>query len=343
MHAAQKKCSMTDMWHGQCVVEESIIGSSSTFTNTSMGAFEIASDWLLDIACRGGNTRSCVIGRVVGMMRDETGTKRNQKMQCFVSQVLANVEHMVSGDPFGEIVDVPIGYGAEIGIRLVDWESVGRAMGESNTHVLSDNEKLALLLRYMKKYFADNDLAMLNWRRDNDGTLRHSATGQVITILDVEHCMCKIHIVMEYMAGGARAATVNPTFQKVHCWPVMDATSLQEDGTVAGCFYNNEMASTHTKVIAAFQRRTEASAWVSMHDFDNSRKENTLLLGMVHGQAGATMEEVLVKKDLQAREIRDTCRCIQTEIVAGVKVCTIDCLPPDNLLGQVEHSAADSA
>jgi hypothetical protein len=142
-------------------------------------------------------SRAHWIEELCSIFMDRCGCRELETTRFQCSQVLANMEEIVSCCPFGNIEGIILGHGSSVG------RSILALKAEKVDDCLDQILKLIHAL-------PDLELQVLCLHRTTDGLVRLKANDQVCNRVDAEHMLCKLYIIYERLKGGSRSTSLTP-------------------------------------------------------------------------------------------------------------------------------------
>jgi hypothetical protein len=221
---SERNGKMTDMLHGQYAPEPKMQNFEDFSAFLKCLAHHIPSiveNCLLMSTEGNTDRRNAIISRICTVFVDKLEFAPGQNLRFMVSQILANMEEVIAGDPFGKVMDVPLGSGSRSGLGLIDFDSMYfRVWRRKNKGIekMTTKEKLELILQWLGT-LSKLDLALMGIDKKPEG-LFVKCNGRRLTLIDAEHMVCKIYIIFEVMPGGGRAFSNAPMLSFAHCHPV---------------------------------------------------------------------------------------------------------------------------
>ena len=167
-----------------------------------------------------------------------------------ISQILADMEEVIGGMPFGDIIEFQSGVGSESGIGLIDFNEMYRSIHNRNiSKLLTSSDKYDLILRLLGRIDEEN-LLILGLKRNNVGKILSAINDRPINRLDAEHMICKLFLIYEVMPGGGRAFSKNPYLYFPHCHPIKN-------------FSCTRLEIKATRILKTFKNYIDCNRWTS--------------------------------------------------------------------------------
>ena len=193
----------------------------------------------INLLCDEGNTeqssRSNWIDSLCAIMMNQCSCRNVEKSRFQCSQIVANMEELISNCPFGEIGGITLGHGSSVGNSILVLQAK------------PTDCRLQEILEFIQA-LPHCDLELLSLHRYDDGLVRLRVNDRVFNCVDVEHMLCKLYIIFERLKGGSRSTSVSPRCFFEHCHPVKGVTFPK-------------LQSISTNVFRVFQLMVEQGTW----------------------------------------------------------------------------------
>jgi hypothetical protein len=147
------------------------------------------------------------INGLCSILMDKCGCRDMVKTRFQCSQIVANMEELISNCPFGDIEGITLGHGSTVGNSIL----VLKAQ--------TIDDRLKEILQFIQA-LPDSDLKLLSLHRYTDGLVRLMVNDRVLNCVDAEHMLCKLYIIYERLKGGSRSTSVSPRLFFEHCHPI---------------------------------------------------------------------------------------------------------------------------
>ena len=198
--------------------------SSITFKNTLRHWTDTGASDLLDYAieiekeCRNGRCqdiekRERIKKKMIEIL-SYTGslTKSNATLEFLVWHVMADMDELILGYPFGKPESVSTSFGSQLGMKRL------RRSGK-NQDIMKAGEKILAL--WMER--STDELSIMGLQRNETTKRLHvKINNREISVLDVEHWLCKLYWFSERDTGGSRSFSMKPSVYEAHLHPCMD-------------------------------------------------------------------------------------------------------------------------
>jgi hypothetical protein len=144
--------------------------------------------------------RETFIRKMVNVFVSGGCQEKGQKLRFVCSQVCADMEELIDGQPFSEVITVCTGPGSKAGGAVFD-----------QAHHVEFMEHHELL--------SCDQLLMKGLERGGQG-IRVIYNKRYLNKVDLEHQCCKIGVYVPKLPGGGGSTSVRPRKQAPHCHPV---------------------------------------------------------------------------------------------------------------------------
>lgn len=137
--------------------------------------------------------------------------KSSSTLEFFVWHIMADMDELISDHPFGRPESVSSNFGSELGMKRLERKSKKGGILKLSKEIL----KLWLLK-------SDDELSMMGLYRNETGGMNVRINNREVTVLDVEHWLCKLYWFSERDTGGSRSFSTRPSTHEAHLHPCMD-------------------------------------------------------------------------------------------------------------------------
>ena len=190
-------------------------------------------------------SRAHWIEELCSIFMDWCGCRELETTRFQCTQVLANMEEIVSCCPFGNIEGIILGHGSSVGrsILALKAEKVDNCLDQilQLIHALPDSELQVLCLH-----------------RTSDGLVRLKANDRVCNRVDAEHMLCKLYIIYERLKGGSRSTSLTPRIFFEHCHPIPGINF-------------SRLQSISKDAVGSFRLMVEQGIWVFYDEYKESQ------------------------------------------------------------------------
>ena len=180
--------------------------------------------------CREGN-----IERLMGCFQRLGFNNKRLKFVC--SQILMDMDELLSGFAFGEITNPVLGMGGQYGNKKVN---LGLETGET-----------AYCGVYRQLYTMSSQRLAVMGLETSEHQIVVSLNGRPLHMGDAEHMLCKVYIASERAPGRSRGGSKNPMVQQHNQHPLFGVSFME----------TKEVAKT---AVHAFLELTKDGQWTVM-------------------------------------------------------------------------------
>jgi hypothetical protein len=185
------------------------------------------------------NTRETFIRSMVNVFVGAGCKEKGQKLRFVCSQVCADMEELIDGLPFGDVISVCTGPGSKAGCAVFNEVNHVEFMAHHNS-------------------LSTDELLMKGLERGEHGT-RVIYNKRYLNKVDVEHGCCKIGVYVPKLPGGGGSISVRPRRQAPHCHPVCNTPF---DASISDS-ENKRIKEIARDAVLAFKRAVVAGNWKS--------------------------------------------------------------------------------